>query len=51
MRFVDLSVFALDGKQIKHLRNKVHNFDKAGIRAERVESCVPLRLADSIGVI
>ena len=39
--FVDLPAFTLDGKQMKHLRSKVHNLERSGIRTVRFDAPVP----------
>jgi phosphatidylglycerol lysyltransferase len=38
---VDLSAFALDGKQMKPLRNKVNSLERSGIRTVRFDAPVP----------
>jgi len=39
--FVDLPAFTLDGKNMKHLRSKVHNLERSGLRTARFDAPVP----------
>jgi phosphatidylglycerol lysyltransferase len=39
--FVDLNSLTLDGRQMKNLRNKVHNLEKLGLRSIRYEPPIP----------